>query len=239
MSKNSKQNIILDISYNNNKDIIEIGVDEVGRGPMFGRVYTAAVILPDSESNFDFSLMKDSKRFHSVKKIKEVAQYIKDNCISYSITWKDEKYIDIYNIRVATLKSMHQAIENIIDNNSIDNNSKKYFLLVDGKDFIPYNIIDANNMIKSIEYKCIEGGDNKYCSIAAASILAKVARDEYIENLCEKNPKLNEYYQINKNKGYGTKNHLSGIANYGISCWHRKSFGICKSSFENNEFNVE
>ena len=88
MSKNSKQNIILDISYNNNKDIIEIGIDEVGRGPMFGRVYTAAVILPDSESNFDFSLMKDSKRFHSVKKIKEVAQYIKDNCISYSITGK-------------------------------------------------------------------------------------------------------------------------------------------------------
>ena len=79
-------------------------------------------------------------------------------------------------------------------------------------------------MIKSIEYKCIEGGDNKYCSIACFNI-GEVARDEYIENLCEK-IKLNEYYEINKNKGYGTKN-LSGIANYGISCWHRKSFGIC------------
>jgi ribonuclease HII len=225
---------ILNISYNNDDNIIEIGLDEVGRGPMFGRVYTAAVVLPLKSSNFDFSILKDSKKFHSVKKIKEVSEYIKKNCLSYSITWKDEKTIDNDNIRIATFKSMHDAINNIIDKNKNNN----YFILVDGKDFIPYNIIDNNSMIKNVEYKCIEGGDNKYCSIAAASILAKVARDEYIDNLCQNNPKLNEYYQIGKNKGYGTKVHLDGIEKYGISCWHRKTFGICNNTFENNEFNL-
>ena len=199
MSKDNKKKIILNTSYHDNKDITEIGLDEVGRGPMFGRVYTAAVILPDFNSNFDFSLMKDSKRFHSVKKIKEVAQYIKDNCIKYSITWKDERFIDVNNIRIATLKAMHEAVGNIIHDNT-----KKYFLLVDGKDFIPYNIIDNNSMLKSIDYKCIEGGDNKYCSIAAASILAKVARDEYIKELCQEYPSLIDKYDILNNKGYGT-----------------------------------
>lgn len=227
MSKNT----ILNKYYNENKEIIEIGIDEVGRGPMFGRVYTAAVVLPKSDPNFDYSLLKDSKKFHSTKKIKEVSEYIKNNCLSYSITWKDEKFIDINNIRIATIKAMHQAIENIISDKN-----KKYFLLIDGKDFIPYNIIDENSMLKSLDYKCIEGGDNKYCSIAAASILAKVARDDYIDNLCQNNPKLDEYYELKKNKGYGTKKHLQGINDYGITVWHRKSFGICNTAFENNEF---
>jgi len=225
------KNIILNKYYIEDRDVIEIGLDEVGRGPMFGRVYTAAVILPKSDTNFNYSLLKDSKKFHSVKKIKEVSEYIKKNSIAYSITWKDEKFIDINNIRIATIKAMHQAIENIISDKN-----KNYFLLVDGKDFIPYNIIDENSMLKSIDYRCIEGGDNKYCSIAAASILAKVARDEYIDTLCQNNPKLEEYYQLKKNKGYGTKNHLQGINDYGITVWHRRSFGICKTAFENNEF---
>lgn len=74
----------------------------------------------------------------------------------------------------------------------------------------------------------IEGGDNKYTSIAAASILAKVARDEYIQELCKENPELNEKYDIENNKGYGTKKHLDGIMKFGITEWHRKTFGICK-----------
>ncbi len=224
-------NLLLKKSFNNNDNIIEIGVDEVGRGPMLGRVYTAAVILPNSNSEFNFSLLKDSKRFHSVKQIKKVAEYIKDNSINYSITWKDEKFIDNNNIRIATLLSMHDALNNIIKDNN-----KNYYILVDGNDFIPYNIIDENNMFKTIKHECIESGDNKYCSIAAASILAKVARDDYIDNLCQNNPKLNDYYNLNKNKGYGTKNHLDGIKKYGITIWHRRSFGICSNTFENNEF---
>jgi ribonuclease HII len=81
-----------------------IGVDEAGRGPLFGRVYSAAVILP--EDNFDFSLLKDSKKFTSEKKIKEVYDYIKEHALFYSITYKDEKYIDTHNILEATLESM-------------------------------------------------------------------------------------------------------------------------------------
>ena len=75
----------------------------------------------------------------------------------------------------------------------------------------------------------IKGGDNKYTSIAAASILAKVARDKYISELCEENPELIERYSINTNKGYGSKKHMDGILKYGISKWHRKTFGICKN----------
>jgi ribonuclease HII len=74
----------------------------------------------------------------------------------------------------------------------------------------------------------IEGGDNKYTSIAAASILAKVERDSYIEELCIQNPELIEHYGIDSNKGYGSKKHMDGIKQYGITKWHRKTFGICK-----------
>ena len=80
-----------------------------------------------------------------------------------------------------------------------------------------------------IPYTCIEGGDNKYLSIAAASIIAKVERDKYIYDLCDKNPELETYYGIRSNKGYGTSKHIEGIKENGISEWHRKTFGICKN----------
>jgi ribonuclease HII len=83
-------------------------------------------------------------------------------------------------------------------------------------------------MVETIPHSCFEGGDNKYTCIAAASILAKVARDEYIEQLCEENPELVENYGIDSNKGYGAKKHLDGIKEHGITIWHRRSFGICK-----------
>ena len=230
MSKIKKAKNTLLQSYQETTDKIEIGIDEVGRGPMFGRVYIAAVILPQNSSNFDYTCLKDSKKFTSEKKIKEVSEYIKQNCLKYSINWQDEKCIDNDNIRIATFKAMHCGLKELI------NKFNNYLILVDGKDFIPYSIIDENSMLKNIDYKCIEGGDNKYCSIAAASILAKVARDEYIKDLCNNNPKLMEYYKIDKNKGYGTKEHLDGINKFGLSCWHRKTFGTNKNQFENNEF---
>jgi ribonuclease HII len=80
-----------------------------------------------------------------------------------------------------------------------------------------------------IEHKCIEGGDNKYCAIAAASILAKTERDKYIEALCEENPELDEKYGLVKNKGYGTKKHIDGIKEHGITEYHRKTYGLCKN----------
>lgn len=208
--------------YYEDEDILEIGIDEVGRGPLFGRVYTGAVILPkDTKQDFDFSKLKDSKKFTSVKKINEVAEYIKENALAWNVSYNDETVIDKINIRQSVLSSMHDSVKGIMEEN------KHYFLLVDGNDFKPYMKFE-NDTFKQIHHKCIEGGDNKYCAIAAASILAKTERDKYIEELCIENPELIERYGLDKNKGYGTKQHLDGIKNYGISKWHRKTYGICK-----------
>ncbi len=218
----------LERCYNENPDIIEIGIDEVGRGPMFGRVYCAAVILP-KDNSFKHELMKDSKRFHSKKKLEETAEYIKKNCLKYSIAFEDEKIIDKHNIKNATHMAMHKAIKEIIDY------TKNNLILVDGRDFKILTYIDnIENIIKEVSQVCIEGGDNKYTAIAAASILAKVERDNYIYDICKKYPKLDEYYDLSKNKGYGTAKHIDGIRKYGISQWHRKSFGICKDSTVNS-----
>ncbi len=208
--------------------LYEIGIDEAGRGPMLGRVYTAAVILP-KDLSFNHSWMKDSKRFTSQKKIKEVAEYIKKNAISYNITYSSEEIIDSINIRQATLNSMHKSIKGCIE--SLDSNkdiTNKILLLVDGNDFKPYMYLN-NGIYNQIPNQCIEGGDNKYTAIAAASILAKVARDEYIDELCIEYPDLIEKYDILNNKGYGTKKHLEGIKKFGISAFHRRSYGICKN----------
>lgn len=218
--------------YSTDTEIYEIGIDEAGRGPLFGRVYTAAVILP-KEANFEFNKMKDSKKFSSEKKINEVAEYIKANALAWSVTYNDEKVIDSINIRQAVLTSMHQSIKNIIVSNNDRTNAtesgerNKYFLLVDGNDFKPYMVFE-NDSYSNIQHVCIEGGDNKYCSIAAASILAKTERDKYIQELCEANPELKERYNLDRNKGYGTKLHIDGIKTYGISKWHRKSYAPCK-----------
>ena len=206
------------------KNKYELGIDEAGRGPMFGRVYTAAVLLPNEE-NFDHSRMKDSKKFTSKKKIKECSDYIKENALAYSITYQEPEVIDKLNIREATLLSMHNAITNVIKHIE---SKKDIVLLVDGNDFKPYMYFDIS--YNNINHVTIKGGDNLYTPIAAASILAKVARDEYIDKLCEKYNKLNELYGISTNKGYGTSIHMEGITNHGITNLHRKSYGICKSS---------
>jgi ribonuclease HII len=219
---------LLSTYYLEDPKIIEIGVDEVGRGPLFGRVYTAAVILPKDVA-FDHSKMKDSKKFSSKKKIIEAAQYIKDNAIAWNITYEDEKFIDEHNILVATQKSMHKSIEGLISKYEL-NKSDKFQLLIDGNYFKPYTYFNkTKKMIEQLDNVCIEGGDNKYSAIAAASILAKVERDAYIDELCEQYPELVEKYNINCNKGYGAKKHLDGIKEHGITIWHRRSFGICKN----------
>ena len=232
--------LFLKRSFYEEENIMEIGVDEAGRGPLFGRVYTAAVVLPKNGDLFDHTLMKDSKKFHSKKKIQEVANYIKKNAIMWSVTYEDEKSIDQINILQATQKSMHHSIHNILFENrpnyKIQMLSKcevfptSICLLIDGNYFNHYSFYDKENKkINTIDHICIEGGDNKYSAIAAASILAKVERDQYIEDLCEKYPELIEKYGIDSNKGYGAKKHLEGITKYGITEWHRKTFGICKT----------
>ena len=231
MQKNSLQPF-----YNPESKLFEIGIDEAGRGPMFGRVYSAAVVLPKN-NDFKYELLKDSKKFTSEKKINEVADYIKDNAIAWAVSFEDEKIIDSINIRNATHNAMHKSIQNIIttlkQNEQICN---EFYLLVDGNDFKPYTYLNnKTNIIEQINHITIEGGDNKFCAIAAASILAKVERDKYIKELCNCYKKLDEYYNLSKNKGYGTSKHLDGIKNIGISPWHRKTYGSCKLAKSNLE----
>jgi ribonuclease HII len=217
--------------YLDDSGINEIGVDEVGRGPLFGRVYTAAVILPKDDS-FDHSKMKDSKKFTSKKKIVEVANYIKENALAWNITYEDEKTIDQINILQATQQSMHKSIQGVLAKYKKEFKETQYknLLLVDGNYFKPYTRVNNNKkVVEQIPHVCIEGGDNKFSAIAAASILAKVERDSYIEELCKENPELIDKYGIDQNKGYGAKRHLDGIKEHGITVWHRRSFGICKS----------
>ena len=196
-----------------NRKLLEAGIDEAGRGPLFGRVYAAAVILnPDLEYNDKY--IKDSKKL-SKKNIDIAESYVKEIALDWSVAYSTEERIDDINILQATQEAMHKALDNL--------SIKPEYLLVDGNYFLPYTINKKN-----IKAECVVSGDDTYYSIAAASILAKTARDRYIENLCNENPELNEYYSIGTNKGYGAKIHINGIKKYGISKWHRKTFGICK-----------
>jgi len=230
--------------YDEDVNIIEIGVDEAGRGPLFGSVYTAAVILPKDDS-FNHSIIKDSKKFHSKQKIEEVANYIKQNALAWYVSYETETTIDNINILQATQQSMHTSILEVRKQfnekmkieckeertKEIKEEKKDYSfnLLIDGNYFNPITYLNKKtNKIEGLPHKCIEGGDNKYTCIAAASILAKVERDKYIDDLCIKYPELSEKYGINSNKGYGAKKHIDGIKEHGITQWHRKTFGICK-----------
>jgi len=193
------------------KNSIEVGLDEVARGCMFGRVYSAAVIWPeDYEENPDY-IIKDSKKL-SKKKREELYYYIIDNAIDWNVNYIENEEIDKLNILQATMKSMHNNLDKLLID--VDH------ILVDGTNFNPYN---------KIPYTCVIKGDDKYYSIAAASILAKVEHDWYIEDLCKKKPELHEKYDLLNNMGYGTKNHMDNIKKYGISEYHRRSFGICKN----------
>jgi ribonuclease HII len=222
--------------FYNSEHTLEIGADEAGRGPMFGRVYSGAVILP-KDDKFDHFKMKDSKKFTSKnsKKINEVAEYIKEHAIAWAVEYEDETVIDEINILQATQSAMHKAIKNVIgqlqkqQNCPLENNMDNLLLLIDGNYFKQLTILNKpKTKLVIVKYETIEGGDNKYTSIAAASILAKVERDKYIEQLCLENPELIEHYGIDSNKGYGSKRHMDGIKKFGITKWHRRTFGICK-----------
>ena len=205
-----------------NKDEIEVGMDEAGRGPLFGRVYVGAAILPPDDS-FNHSLMRDSKKLNERKRL-IAFDYIKENAIDWVIHYKDEKYIDKHNIFAANYNTMYEAVNKLL--------VKPDHILVDGNYFKPYMYNDGDY----INHTTVVKGDDKYTSIAAASILAKVGRDKYIQELCDKYPLLDEYYGIRSNKGYGAKKHMEGIKTHGISPWHRKSFGLCKISKINKNF---
>ena len=194
--------------YFNNEleNIIEVGLDEAGRGPLIGRVYAAVVNWGDNDIHPD---VKDSKKL-SAKKRGVVFKWIQKNVDEWAVGWAEPNEIDEINILEATKLAMDRAI-NILD-------FKPTHLVIDGvgweKKFNDYTV---QSVVK---------GDSQYYSIAAASIIAKEYHDEYIKEICLENPELDEKYGLLSNMGYGTKKHIEGIHKYGLSKYHRRSFKL-------------
>lgn len=219
----------LDMSLRINDDILmEAGVDEAGRGCLAGRVYVGCVILPDEEKFPDdkYKLIRDSKTL-SIKQRDEMREYIEHHAIAYSVAYAEVAEIDSINILKATINTMHRAIRGL----SVEPD----YLAIDGDRFKVY-YSDNGRMIPHI---LIKGGDNKYRNIAAASILAKTYHDEYVKGLLQMEPDLKKY-GWETNMCYGTASHIKAIKEYGISDYHRKTFGICKtyanlSNIENDD----
>ena len=198
--------------YEPNK--LEIGLDEAGRGCLFGPVCVAGVVWTD-EDPIPLLEIKDSKKC-SEKKRNILRKYIEDNAIAWSVHFIHHDEIDSLNILKATIKGMHRCIDTIRSQLEIDT------ILVDGNSFTTYTDEDFNY----INHKCIINGDNTYKSIAAASILAKTHRDEYMYQLIDENPLLKKY-GLHTNKGYGTEYHMKSIKQYGTTKGHRLSFKPC------------
>ena len=178
---------------------VEAGCDEAGRGCLAGPVFAAAVILPP---DFSHPLLNDSKKVSPANREK-LRPIITDAAIAWAVAEVGNEEIDRINILKASFLAMHLAVDQLKKRPSL--------LLIDGNRFITY---------KRIAHRCIVGGDGKYASIAAASILAKTFRDERMDRLHEQHPQ----YGWDRNRGYGTEAHRIAIAEYGITPWHRRSF---------------
>ncbi len=183
------------------KTNMEAGLDEAGRGCFAGPVFAAAVILP---KNFRHPLLNDSKQL-SAKQRTLLRAIIEKESLSYAVASVSNEEIDATNILKASFRAMHLAIDQL--------HIKPQMLLVDGNRFTPY---------QSIKHTCIIKGDSIYAPIAAASILAKTYRDEYMDQLHHEFP----VYAWNKNKGYGTAAHRMAIRDNGLCKHHRKSFRL-------------
>lgn len=196
------------------KTEIQVGVDEAGRGSIFGPVFVGAVIWNNDIDNVNVKYIKDSKKL-TKKKRNEMRHFIEKNALAWSVSYCDNSVVDEINILNATHKAMHKALTDIYTNNI-----KFDRALIDGNCFKPLNINGTN-----INHKCIINGDNTYIQIAAASILAKTHHDEYIDNLCMEHPEYKKY-GLMTNYGYGTKEHINAIRENGYTDHHRKSFKI-------------
>lgn len=189
------------------ENCFEVGCDEAGRGCLAGPVVAAAVILPP---DFNDSVLNDSKQLSESKRYK-LRPIIEKESISYGVAFVDNQEIDKINILKASIVAMHRAIEKL--------NTKPEHIIVDGNRFYPY---------KKIPHTCIVKGDAKYYSIAAASVLAKTYRDDFMLELASK------YKQFGweRNKGYPTKEHRKAIKECGITEYHRKSFQLLDEQTE-------
>ena len=183
------------------KHLLEAGLDEAGRGCYAGPVFAAAVILP---KDFYHPLLNDSKQLNE-KQRNLLRPIIEKESISFAVASVDNNAIDKINILQASFTAMHLSVDQL--------KTKPEFLLIDGNRFKPY---------PNIPHQCIIKGDGKYASIAAASILAKTGRDEFMLKIHASFPQ----YGWDKNKGYGTAIHRRAIGEFGLCGYHRKSFNI-------------
>ena len=210
-------------NYFNDLDSYELGIDEAGRGPLIGRVYAGAVCWDTTK--IPTEIITDSKKLTS-KKRKQALVWIKSNVKAWGVGYAEPNEIDNINILQATNLAMSRAIDNLKQNFILDKPIKN--LIVDG--------VRWEHKFKDYTVKSIVKGDSLYYSIAAASIIAKEYHDDHIIDLCKNNSELDTQYSLLSNKGYGTKKHLDGIAKYGITDYHRKSFApITLFSLKNDQ----
>lgn len=181
--------------------LIEAGCDEAGRGCLAGSVYAAAVILPPGYDNPD---LNDSKKLTAARR-NALRQQIERDALSWAVGIVTPEEIDNINILRASFLAMHRALDQLT--------LRPQAVIVDGNRFVPYQDLPFATIVK---------GDGKYQAIAAASILAKTYRDDYMDALAEKYP----FYDWKSNKGYPTKAHRDGIRLHGISPYHRKSYNL-------------
>ncbi len=190
-----------------NKHLLECGTDEAGRGCLAGPVTAAAVILPD---NFRHPFLTDSKQLSEKKRL-ELREIIEREAIGYKVVHVMMDEIDAINILNASILGMHRAIEGL--------SQMPEFIAIDGNRFKPF---------REIPYKCVVKGDGKYLHIAAASILAKTYRDEFMINLHKHYPQ----YNWKQNKGYPTLEHREAIRKNGTTLFHRNSFRMLPEQLE-------
>jgi ribonuclease HII len=201
----AKEKLLLK-SYHQN-ELREAGCDEAGRGCFAGPVFAAAVILP---RDFYHPLLNDSKQVSPEIRL-ELRSYIETHALDWVVEQVSNEEIDEINILKASFKAMHLAINKL--------KPKPELLLIDGHMFYKY---------KRIPHQCVIRGDGIYASIAAASILAKTYRDDYMQQLHQLYPQYNWF----NNKGYGTREHRQGIATHGLCPYHRRSFNIESTQLE-------
>lgn len=180
---------------------LEAGTDEAGRGCLSGPVVAAAVILPE---NFQHELLNDSKQL-SEKKRQELRPYIEEHALAYAVSFIHHEEVDELNVLQASITGMHRSLEQL--------STQPEFIIIDGNKFKPY---------KEVPHQTIVKGDAKFMSIAAASVLAKTYRDEFMEKIHQEYPE----YNWKKNKGYPTKEHRNAIREHGPTPYHRKSFKL-------------
>ena len=184
-----------------NENLIEAGCDEAGRGCLAGSVYAAAVILPKDYRN---DALNDSKRLSASRRYKLREEIMRD-AVAWAVGVVTPSEIDEINILNASILAMHRAVDQL--------SVRPQALIIDGNRFRPY---------QDLQYTTIVKGDGKYQSIAAASILAKTFRDDYMKELHEQYP----FYGWNRNAGYPTREHREAIREHGITPYHRKTFNL-------------